>query len=266
MAANKYYVVWKGFATGVFDSWDEAQIQVSGYPDAQYRAYKTQEEAVAAFREGYDKDGLIQEVTKQVKELNKQGHNIVWDPKKVKDEGPMTKDAEVPKIDEAPKANETETSAPAPTSMQKAIAKKISSMTVPPPIKRAIAVDGACGGNPGPGEYRGVFVETGQELFHFGPIQGATNNIMEFLAIVHGLGFLEKQNLLLPIYSDSVNAQLWVRNGKCKTTIQPNEENEKLFELIERAENWLKTHKFRVNIYKWDTKAWGEIPADFGRK
>ena len=234
MAGNKYYVVWKGFATGVFESWDEAQIQVSGYPDAQYRAFKTMEEAVEAFRQGYDQDGLIQEVKKQVAQLNKEGHKIVWNPE-------MSKNTSIP--------SNPNTSTP-----------------LHPYITRSLAVDGACSGNPGTGEYRGVFVETGQELFHFGPIQGATNNIMEFLAIVHGLGFLEKQNLYIPIYSDSVNAQLWVKNGKCKTTIQPDETNEKLFDLIDRAENWLKTHKFRVNIYKWDTKAWGEIPADFGRK
>ena len=234
MAGNKFYVVWKGFATGVFESWDEAQIQVSGYPDAQYRAFKSMEEAVEAFRQGYDKDGLIQEVKKQVAKLNKEGHKIVWDPEKAKN-------------------------TPTPSHLNTSTPQR-------PYITRSIAVDGACGGNPGPGEYRGVYTETGQELFHFGPIQGATNNIMEFLAIVHGLGFLEKQNLYIPIYSDSVNAQLWVKNGKCKTTIQPDETNEKLFELIDRAENWLKTHKFRVNIYKWDTKAWGEIPADFGRK
>ena len=234
MAGNKYYVVWKGFATGVFESWDEAQIQVSGYPDAQYRAFKTMDEAVEAFRQGYDQDGLIQEVKKQVAQLNKEGHKIVWDPEKSKN-----------------------TSTPSNPN---------TSTPLHPYITRSLAVDGACSGNPGTGEYRGVFVETGQELFHFGPIQGATNNIMEFLAIVHGLGFLEKQNLYIPIYSDSVNAQLWVKNGKCKTTIQPDETNEKLFDLIDRAENWLKTHKFRVNIDKWDTKAWGEIPADFGRK
>ena len=82
MAGNKYYVVWKGFATGVFESWDEAQIQVSGYPDAQYRAFKTMDEAVEAFRQGYDQDGLIQEVKKQVTQLNKEGHKIVWNPEK----------------------------------------------------------------------------------------------------------------------------------------------------------------------------------------
>ena len=77
MPNNKYYVVWKGYAPGVYDSWEEAEIQVSGFPDAQYRAYKSMEDAVQAFREGFDKDGLIQEVKKQVAQLNKEGHQIV---------------------------------------------------------------------------------------------------------------------------------------------------------------------------------------------
>jgi len=36
--------------------------------------------------------------------------------------------------------------------------------------------------------------------------------------------------------------------------------------LIERAENWLNENEYSNKIYKWDTKKWGEIPADFGRK
>ena len=39
-----------------------------------------------------------------------------------------------------------------------------------------------------------------------------------------------------------------------------------LFELIDRAENWLKTNHYSNKILKWDTPLWGEIPADFGRK
>jgi ribonuclease HI len=42
--------------------------------------------------------------------------------------------------------------------------------------------------------------------------------------------------------------------------------NKDLLELIKRAENWLKENSFRNPILKWETKAWGEIPADFGRK
>ncbi len=130
----------------------------------------------------------------------------------------------------------------------------------------AWAVDAACSGNPGPMEYRGVDLTTGQQVFHFGPIKG-TNNIGEFLAIVHALALMEQRGMKgYTIYSDSVNAQLWVKKMQCKTKLVVDADTQKAHELITRAENWLKTHQFRVPIIKWDTKNWGEIPADFGRK
>lgn len=130
----------------------------------------------------------------------------------------------------------------------------------------AWAVDAACSGNPGPMEYRGVDLTTGQQVFHFGPIKG-TNNIGEFLAIVHALALMEQRGMKgYTIYSDSVNAQLWVKKMQCKTKLVVDADTQKAHELITRAENWLRTHQFRVPIVKWDTKNWGEIPADFGRK
>jgi len=281
MPNRKFYVVWKGNATGVFDSWEEAELQVSGYPDAQYRSYKTQEEAVEAFRKGYDQDSLISEINKQVAELNKQGHSIVWKPgvgevKKTDASSQIAlelkavaatlnkADSPIEVASQAKEVSPVKETSPAPKTLAQKAAENNSA--VKPYITRSIAVDGACSGNPGPGEYRGVYVETGQELFHFGPIAGATNNIMEFLAIVHGLGFLEKQKLYIPIYTDSISAQAWIRQGICKTQIEETEENAQLFDMIRRAETWLRTHSFRVNIYKWETKIWGEIPADFHRK
>ena len=133
-------------------------------------------------------------------------------------------------------------------------------------IKDSLAVDAACSGNPGPMEYRGVYIANGQELFIKGPFPKGTNNIGEFLAIVHGLAFLKQQNIDIPVYSDSVNAMLWVKNKKCKTKLEPCEENKPLFELIERAEKWLNTNTYKNKILKWETEKWGEIPADFGRK
>ncbi len=133
-------------------------------------------------------------------------------------------------------------------------------------IKDSIAVDAACSGNPGQMEYRGVYVANNQELFRIGPYEKGTNNIGEFLAIVHGLAFLKKQNLIIPIYSDSVNAMLWIKNKKCKTKLEPCEANQPVFELIERAEKWLKENSYQNKILKWETRKWGEIPADFGRK
>lgn len=128
-----------------------------------------------------------------------------------------------------------------------------------------IAVDAACSGNPGMMEYRGVYLRTGEQIFHFGPMYG-TNNIGEFLAIVHGLALLKQKGLDMPIYSDSRNAQLWVKQKKCKTNLIRNAKTEELFKYIERAENWLKNNSYSTPILKWQTDQWGEIPADFGRK
>ncbi len=132
-------------------------------------------------------------------------------------------------------------------------------------IADSLAVDAACSGNPGPMEYRGVHVATGREVFRFGPVFG-TNNIGEFLAIVHGLALLKQRGLDMPIYSDSRNAMLWVKQKKCKTKLERNARTEQLFQMIERAERWLHDNTYNTNILKWDTRRWGEVPADFGRK
>lgn len=132
-------------------------------------------------------------------------------------------------------------------------------------IDNSLAVDAACSGNPGPMEYRGVHIASQQEIFHFGPVKG-TNNIGEFLAIVHGLALLKQKGFDMPIYSDSKIAIDWVRQKTCKTKLPRTPETEELFRLIKRAEKWLKENKYTTRILKWETKQWGEIPADFGRK
>ncbi|MDL2266068.1 ribonuclease H family protein [Parabacteroides sp. OttesenSCG-928-G07] len=134
------------------------------------------------------------------------------------------------------------------------------------PVWNSLSVDAACSGNPGLMEYRGVYTATGQELFRIGPLQKGTNNVGEFLALVHGLAYLKQQKSSLPLYSDSVNAMKWVKNKKAKTLLERMPENEKIFELIERAEKWLQNNTYTTLILKWDTANWGEIPADFGRK
>ena len=115
-------------------------------------------------------------------------------------------------------------------------------------------------------EYRGVDTKTGAEIFHVGPFNNATNNMGEFLALVHGLALLKQKGSNMPIYSDSITAIAWVRQKKHKSTVRPTAENALLFNLMERAENWLKNNTFTNPIYKWNTPLWGEIPADFGRK
>lgn len=130
----------------------------------------------------------------------------------------------------------------------------------------AWAVDAACSGNPGPMEYQGIDLQTGARVFHFGPVYG-TNNIGEFLAIVHALALMDKLGITdKAIYSDSYNAILWVRKKQCKTKLERNEKTEQLYHIIGRAEQWLRSHAVRTPIIQWDTRRWGDIPADFGRK
>ncbi len=212
MAQKKFYVVWKGVTPGIYTSWDECKVQVSGFENALYKSFPTREEAEKAFS------------ANPWKSLNT----------------PQSK-----------------------TDPSKSGTAQISSSNI---VRKSIAVDAACSGNPGMMEYRGVFLGDGKEIFHIGPMANGTNNIGEFLAIVHALALLKKKNSAIPIYSDSVNAMKWVENKKCKTKLAQTTKNQPIFELIERAENWLHNNSYSNPILKWETKLWGENPADFGRK
>ena len=128
-----------------------------------------------------------------------------------------------------------------------------------------LAVDASCCGNPGPMEYRGVYLKQGREVFHFGPIHG-TINIGEFLAIVHALALLKQHDMKMTIYSDSQTAITWVKHRRCNTTLERTAKTERLFSIIGRAEAWLKKNEIECPIRKWETDKWGEVPADFGRK
>jgi len=135
------------------------------------------------------------------------------------------------------------------------------------PVIPSICVDAACSGSPGKLEYRGVFLESDEEIFRVGPFPDGTNNVGEFLAIVHAMTWLMKHEKQMPIYSDSQNAISWVFTGKCRTTLKHNGRNAPIFMLIKSAENWLAENELRDNaVLKWKTDLWGENPADFGRK
>lgn len=218
MKKTKYYVVWEGLSPGVYDSWEECNLQIKGVKGAKYKAFNTQEEAVEAFRgNASDHIGILRQM----------GHYH---------SGQLT------------------TPRPTPNPQSQEI------------IRNSLAVDAACSGNPGKMEYRGVYVATGIEVFRIGPMEQGTNNIGEFLALVHGLALLKKMGNNMPIYSDSRNAIAWVKQKQCKTQLQRTDVNAPIFDLIARAEKWLKENSFTTRIIKWETDVWGEIPADFGRK
>lgn len=190
--AKKFYVIWQGKVPGIYTDWETAKFHIHGVKGAEFKSFKTFEEAKAAF-EG----------------KNAQNKSIV---------------------------------------------------------QESIAVDAACSGNPGVLEYQGVWVKTGERLFHQGPFKQGTNNIGEFLALVHALAYQREKQLAYPIYTDSKTAQAWLRNKAYKTTLNFNHENTSLKDLLDRAIVYVKNHCIQVPIYTWNTREWGEIPADFGRK
>jgi ribonuclease HI len=135
------------------------------------------------------------------------------------------------------------------------------------PILYSLSVDAACKGNPGTLEYRGVFTDTGTEVFRRGPYEQGTVNIGEFLAIVLGLAWLKQHKLKMPIYSDSRTAIAWVKKKQVNTKLQWTSKNEKLLRAVHSAQKWLKENDYGdIPILKWETRLWGEIPADYGRK
>ena len=210
---KKFYVVWNGYATGVFDSWEECQLQTQGYPNAKFKSFDSQEAAVAAYRG---------DPAEQIELLR----SIV-------------------------------THKPAPADYSQFPEIRLD----------ALAVDAACSRNPGPVESQGGWVRTGDRIFKVGPLQGGTNNLGEFLALVHGAALLKAQGRYdVPIYTDSRTARSWVKRGSPKTTLTRTPENAEIFNLVDRAVAWLASNVITNPILTWDTPVWGEIPADFGRK
>lgn len=226
MAASKYYVVWVGNTPGVYSSWAECQAQVNAYKDAKYKSYGSKAEAEQAYQEGWKQH------------WGKQSSNG---------------------------SGSTQKSAKAAGTAAKA--KPRSATAAPAPIDYdSISVDVGTRGNPGPIEYQGVCTQTGEVLFAKGPIPNGTNNIGEFLAIVHSLAYLKQQGSNKTVYSDSRTAMKWVREKKVATTLERNAATKQIWELVDRALQWLQTNSYENKILKWETKEWGEIKADYGRK
>lgn len=241
---ERYYVVWNGVTPGVYSSWTDCQLQIKGYKGAEYKSFPTREEAELAYRSG--------------PEMHYTPPTALTPPPGTTEAAPIL--PAMPRLSPSPG-----TSSGGENALHTLlIGGKVRHL--PASVQtQSLAVDAACSGNPGKMEYRGVYLADGQEKFHFGPMLG-TNNIGEFLAIVHGLALLKQKNLSMPIYSDSRTALSWVKQKKCKTLLSRTAKTEELFQYIERAETWLRNNTYTTPILKWETKLWGEIPADFGRK
>lgn len=133
-------------------------------------------------------------------------------------------------------------------------------------IMESISVDAGSHGNPGPVEYRGVYTKTEEVVFAHPGFKKGTNNMAEFLGIVHALRYLKEKESPMPVYSDSATAIGWVEKKKANSTLVEDADSREIWEDIRRAEKWLKEHTWNNPIYKWDTNNWGEIKADYQRK
>ena len=144
---------------------------------------------------------------------------------------------------------------------------KSTPFSLPPDvIADSLSVDAACDGSPGNLEYRGVHTKTGEQLFHVGPLKNGTNNLGEFLAIVHALALLQKEGKTSPIYSDSRTALSWVRQKQVRSKLPRTAETGQVWSLADRALSWLENNAYSNELLEWETDKWGEIRADFGRK
>lgn len=124
---------------------------------------------------------------------------------------------------------------------------------------KGIAVDGGCSGNPGIGYYRRVDLSTGELVFDVVLSQKCTNNIAEYLAIAHAVAYLEKKCISTIIYTDSNTAIAWVKKGATNSSFK-GEINRR----VSLAKTYLATQN--IQLERWETFLWGEIPADFGYK
>lgn len=130
----------------------------------------------------------------------------------------------------------------------------------------SISVDVGTRGNPGPVEYKGVDTRTGEVLFAHGPIAKGTNNLGEFLAIVHALAYLNKRGSHKTVYSDSNTAIKWVKQKQVATQLERDASTQEIWSLVDRALHWLHNNTYPNKLLKWETAEWGEIKADYGRK
>jgi len=267
---KKYYVVWEGHQPGIYESWADCQKQTAGYQGAKFKSFTSKSEAEQAFK---DPDSV------QSTSAKKSYYYVVWHGKKP---GIYTNWDEVRETIKGvknpiyktfgSKALAEKAFQEHPDKYKDGDYKKTKDLDaatlekIGEPIELSLCVDAACNGK-GDFEYQGVWTFNRQTEFRIGPYKKGSNNIGEFLALVHALAFLnghrDPKMQQIPIYSDSRIAMGWVRAKMCRTKKSPPKDVQAL---IWRAEKWLRTNSYSNPILKWETKVWGEIPADFGRK
>lgn len=223
-----YYGVWQGRNIGIYSNWDECKAQVDGYKGAKY---------------------------KKLKAINEQEAKIEFF-------------AEMKNV-QSNENNKTTTISNIPNISLSSETTKVKSWPKDYPEKDYLTVDGAAEGQKNC-EYQAVFLKSKKVAFKSKLYQGGTNNIAEFLGLVEAIKYIKENNIEPVVYTDSVTAMAWIRNGVANTTARETGKiTDELEKLLQQAEGFLKSNNIlvsKVEIRKWNTKDWGEIPADYGRK
>ena len=267
---KKYYVVWEGKNPGIYENWNDCQRQISGVAEARFRSFENRDEALSAFKdpESVAPSKKSSKYFYVIWRGHRPGIYTSWEDAQKQIAGfggALYKTFGSKKMAE-------EAFAGNPSDYRDGNFKKTRSYTkeqlekIGKPIEISLCVDAACN-NTGNFEYQGVWTFSKDTVFKVGPLKKGSNNIGEFLGLVHALAWLSKHRdekmKTLPIYTDSKIAMSWVRQKVCKTKKSPGPD---VLNLIARAEKWLKSNAWKNPILKWETRVWGEIPADFGRK
>lgn len=142
-----------------------------------------------------------------------------------------------------------------------------------------IAVDasmrgGKTGASNGVIEWRVVDLVTGHEIHRSNIYPQGTISLAELLAIYDGLKFFMDANLHneeFPfLYTDSKVAYEWANGRPIKSSLPVNEATGPLWSMVWSDQGWAELPEVRDvikdKLRMWNTKEWGENPADLGYK
>jgi len=119
--------------------------------------------------------------------------------------------------------------------------------------------DAGTHGNPGPCEYQ--VTDIGGRLLEHRKLGVHTNNYAELAGILAMVRLAIKTGETL-LWTDSTIAMGWIRTCRLGPSVA---EPERILEFTREISRLLAQNP-QLQLRKWETRRWGQIPSDFGRK
>jgi ribonuclease HI len=243
---RKWYVVWHGHQPGVFKTWKDCQARILDFPNARYKSFPTEAEALEAFDNGPSTMATIRGPQNR---FQHKPESFQLHPNQTPVRKASTNTGK--RQDKRPRQNHR---------------KRLQPIT-DRPIPNALVVDGACNLQTGNFEFQGLYLHDRRTAFKSPVLPLGTNNLAEFLGLVAGLRHVADAGLDCVVYSDSITALAWVRRRAHKCAAVHNGlVTPEVAQITEDAIDWLKSATRLPACLKWETRHWGENPADYGRK